>query len=448
MVNEKIVPRTFKGTRDFLPPEMMQRERIAGILRGIFRRYGFAPLETPAIEYLDVLMGKYGEEGDRLIFRLAYRDAATAGLRYDLTVPLARVVSQYPQLTRPFKRYQIQPVWRAEAPQLRQGRFREFYQCDVDVVGSTSVLADAEIVALTEEALSTLGFERFRIRVNHRKILAGIVEAAGLGPVWETPICRAMDKFDKVGAEGVSEELVRAGVADEARARLADVLEIRGAPVEVLSAVEPILAGTAQGPIGVVEMRRMLGYIEAFGVRPEHLTLDLNLSRGLDYYTGPVFESVLPDLPHIGSLTGGGRYDGLTGVFAEVPVPGTGTSIGLDRVMTALEQMNALSVSCSPTLCLVAHFDEATLAAALRFTARLRKTGVAAEVYYDADRLKKQFSYADKRTIPFVAVIGPDEAAAGRVTLKRMESGEQELLDEAVAVERLEEAARRLTSER
>jgi histidyl-tRNA synthetase len=193
-VSEKIVPRTFKGTRDFLPSEMMERERVVGILREIFRRYGFAPMETPAMEYLDVLLGKYGEEADRLIFRLAYRDGNTVALRYDLTVPLARVVSQYGEIARPFKRYQIQPVWRAETPQLRQGRFREFYQCDVDTVGSGSVLADAEIVALTDEALGALGFEGFVVRVNHRGILSGLVEAIGLGATWEAPICRAMDK--------------------------------------------------------------------------------------------------------------------------------------------------------------------------------------------------------------------------------------------------------------
>jgi len=441
-VSERIVPRTFKGTRDFLPPEMMERERIGTILRGIFRRYGFAPLETPAIEYLDVLLGKYGDEADRLIFRLAYKDAATAALRYDLTVPLARVISQYPQIPRPFKRYQIQPVWRAETPQLRQGRFREFYQCDVDVIGSSSILADAEIVAVTEEALSALGFERFRIRINHRKILAGIVEAAGLGPEWDLPVCRAIDKLDKIGHEGVAEELVRAGVSEEARARLATILEMRGEARAVLAAVEPSLAATASGPAGVAEMRRLLGELDALGVDGGHIAFDLYLSRGLDYYTGPIFESVLPDYPHIGSLTGGGRYDRLIGLFTGDPVPATGTTIGLDRIMTALEQSGGLQKAGSPTVCLVTQFEEATLPAALALATRLRRAGVPTEVYYDPDRLKKQFAYADKRAIPFVAVLGPDEAAAGKVTLKTMETGEQQLLDQDQAVATLVGALR------
>jgi histidyl-tRNA synthetase len=436
-VSEKIVPRTFKGTRDFLPSEMMERERVVGILREIFRRYGFAPMETPAMEYLDVLLGKYGEEADRLIFRLAYRDGNTVALRYDLTVPLARVVSQYGEIARPFKRYQIQPVWRAETPQLRQGRFREFYQCDVDTVGSGSVLADAEIVALTDEALGALGFEGFVVRVNHRGILSGLVEAIGLGATWEAPICRAMDKLDKIGRDGVLEELAAAEVPEDARSRLMDILEIRGEPAAVLDAIDPVLAATASGPRAVEEMRRMMGCLGDLGVGADRVTLDLNLARGLDYYTGPIFESVLPDHPHIGSLTGGGRYDGLIGLFTGEAIPATGTSIGLDRVMTALEQTGRLGAGAPATVCLVTYFDDGTLGAALRFVGRLRRERIPAEAYYDPDRLKKQFAYADKRGIPFVVVIGPDEAASGRVTVKEMAVGTQETLDEDAAVARL-----------
>ncbi len=433
-----IEPRILKGTRDFLPEEMLQREGIVAVIKGAFKRYGFLPIETPAMEYLDVLLGKYGEESDKLIYRLAYKDGRTLGLRYDLTVPLSRLIATYRGgIQMPFKRYQIQPVWRADRPQIRQGRFREFYQCDADVVGSDAMLADAEIVALTAEILSALGFERFLVRINHRKILGAVARHAGLGPESEAAVCGCIDKLDKIGPDGVRKEMHDCGFGDEAITHIFEVLELEGDEEELLGLLSGLLGDVEPAREGIKETRELLGAVRELGVPPDRFRLDLNLARGLDYYTGPIYESILPDHPHIGSLAGGGRYDELIGMYCGVDTPATGTTIGLDRIFAAMGQLGMLSEARTTTKVLVVNFGGGATAQALRTAGRFREAGVPTEVYYEPAKLKKQFSYADRKGIPFVAVVGEAEAASGEVGLKNMSTGEQERLPLDEALERL-----------
>jgi histidyl-tRNA synthetase len=433
-----IKPRIFKGTRDFLPEEMLQREEIIETIKGAFKRYGFLPVETPAMEFLDILLGKYGAEGDQLIYRLAYDDGATLGLRYDLTVPLSRLVAMYRgQMQLPFKRYQIQPVWRADRPQIRQGRFREFYQCDADTVGSASMTADAEIVALIWDILTSLGFENFVIRINHRKTLGAITRYAGLQAADESAVCRCIDKLDKVGLGGVRKEMADTGFSAEVVDRILRVLELQGDEVEILDSLESLLGRTEGAEQGTGETRRLLELLRALGVPAERFRLDLYLARGLDYYTGPIYESVLPDHPHIGSLTGGGRYDELIGIYSGVDVPATGTTIGLDRIFTALGQLGVLNKKQTSTRALVVNFGGTMEEEALKVAGKLREAGVFTEVYFEPDKLKKQFSYADRTGIPFVVIVGEEEAAAGEVGLKNMKTGEQERMPLSEAVRKL-----------
>jgi len=330
------------------------------------------------------------------------------------------------QLALPFKRYQIQPVWRADRPQIRQGRFREFYQCDADTVGSASMLADAEIVALTCELLGALGFEDFVIRINHRKILAAITQHAGLRPGDEQAVCRCIDKMDKVGLDGVRREMQESGFGEDVIGRILSVLELEGDGSEVLEKLESRLGGAGPAAAGIGQVREVLRMVRELGVPAGRYRLDLYLARGLDYYTGPIYESVLPAHPHIGSLTGGGRYDELIGLYSGVDVPATGTTIGLDRIFAAMDQLGLLDRARSSTRVLVVNFGGAEQAAALALAGKLRAAGVATEVYPDPDKLKKQFAYADKKGIAFVAIVGEQEAAAGQVSLKNMATGEQE----------------------
>ncbi|MFQ6091844.1 MAG: histidine--tRNA ligase [bacterium] len=420
-----IEPRVFRGTRDFLPEEMIHRDRIIGVMKSTFEKYGFEPLETPALEYWDVLTGKYGEEGEKLIYRLDYKGGYEVALRYDLTVPLSRVIALYPNLPKPFKRYQIQPVWRADKPQLRQGRFREFYQCDVDTVGSGSMLVDAEIIALTCEVLTNLGFETFRIRINNRKILAGVVEYA-CGDQWPiAEVCRCIDKLEKVGLDGVKEEMRRCQIPEASVQKLIKVLQISGDIETVFREIEKELRASEIGAAGLGEMRELFACVKGLGVPQQRCTFDLHLARGLDYYTGPIFETVLPDRPHIGSLAGGGRYDELIGLFSGVDMPATGTTIGLDRIDTAMQQLNMLEKVKTKTQVLVTLFNEETIDQNLKVLKELRDGGINAETYFEGDNLKRQFTYAHRKGIPFVLILGPDELDSGQISVKEMESGQQ-----------------------
>lgn len=425
MATKKITPRIFKGTRDFLPEEMLPREKILEVMKNTFRKYGFDPLETPAFEFVEVLSGKYGEEGEKLIYKLAYKGGNELALRYDLTVPLARVVAMYPDLVLPFKRYQIQPVWRADNPQLRQGRFREFYQCDVDTIGSASMLADAEIIAIIAEVLGRLGFQQFKIRINNRKILAGLVLFAGVDIKREAEVCRAIDKLGKIGLEGVKSELKEAGIAEKSIAKILDFCSISGDNATVLQEAQKRLASIPVAQEGLTELQELFGHLSALAVAESNITLDLSLARGLDYYTGPIFEAVVPDLPHLGSVAGGGRYDNLIGLFTGKDLPATGTTVGLDRIFTALQQLERLDKSKSATQVLVCLFDTETQKRALEITQNLRKAGLAAETYLAPDKLKKQLTYADRKKIPIVVIAGPEEMKNNTVTIRNMRTSEQ-----------------------
>ncbi|MBL0060601.1 MAG: histidine--tRNA ligase [bacterium] len=427
----RIEPRTFRGTRDFLPSELIPRRRIVRVIEEAYRRYGFQPLETPAIEYLDILTGK-SEENDKLIYeiRRARGDAeetaeSAIALRYDLTVPLARVVAQYAELPRPFKRYQIQPVWRADRPQPRQGRYREFVQCDADILGTDSPLADAEILALTNEVLTALGFQNFRIRLSSRKFLAGLSELVTSDESHFFDFCRCLDKLDKIGWDGVENEFSQNNIpAQTARSLVAELMNVGGTKPDFEAARK--LVDTNEAALnGISEIEIVFRAALELGVSEGNLVFDATLARGLDYYTGPIFETVLPDLPHLGSLTGGGRYDGLVATFSKHSVSATGTTIGLDRIQTALTQLKQFHREPSETQVLIARFDDAGVSTNLELAAELRRTGLRVEIWYDNDRMKKQFSYADQQKIPYVVVCGPDERARGEVSLKNLQTQQQ-----------------------
>ena len=436
-------PSTPKGTRDFSTLEMARRNYIFDTIRSVFRLFGYRQIETPALENLSTLMGKYGEEGDKLLFKvlnsgdfLAKGDASllenrdslpTApricdrGLRYDLTVPFARFVVQHrDELQMPFKRFQIQPVWRADRPQ--KGRYREFYQCDADVVGSDSLINEVELLQIIDEVFARLNI-RVAIKLNNRKILAGIAELIG-APDKLIDITVAIDKIDKIGLEKVNEELAERGLSAEAIEQLRPILEIGGTTAERLEKLASILASSETGTKGVEELRFVVGTTETLGLRAV-LDLDVSLARGLNYYTGTIIEVKALDT-EIGSISGGGRYDNLTGVFGMDGLSGVGVSFGADRIYDVL---NALGLfpddTARSTRVLFANFGEAEALASLRIIKELRAAGVATEIYPDASKMKKQIAYANALGVPFFAMVGETELANGTVALKNMATGEQ-----------------------
>ena len=435
-----------RGMRDFLPDAMRRRRRVIETVREVFERFGFEPLETPALERLETLEGKYGEEGDRLIYRVLKRGEggeegeSDLGLRYDLTVPLARVVAMNPDLPLPLRRWQIQPVWRADRPQ--RGRFREFLQCDVDVVGSPSPVADAECLAVVDAALTALGLGAFEVRLNHRGILRALAEAAGAGDR-ETDVLVALDKLDKVGRGGVEAELAARGLPPEAAGRLWSVLDRAGPPgalpaLEGLSAVNAGLPET--GRTAVDTLRRVLAHAADLGVPAGRIRFDPTLARGLDYYTGAVFETMVV-APHVGSISGGGRYDRLVGVFLGRDIPAVGVSLGLERILAVLEETQGAGGERPAARVLVAALDEACLPAALRAAAFLRAAGEAVVIAPDPLPMRKVLRQADQRRVPFAAVVGPDEAAAGTTFLRRLADGAQWILPAADLLAHLGEDA-------
>ncbi|HVG39018.1 MAG TPA: histidine--tRNA ligase [Pyrinomonadaceae bacterium] len=439
-----------RGMRDFLPADVRRRGYVIGAIRNVYERYGFEPLETPAVENIETLMGKYGEEGNQLIFKILKRGEgersgeADLALRYDLTVPLARVVAEYgDKLPKFFKRYQIQPVWRADRP--ARGRFREFYQCDVDALGSSSMMIEAQLCAAAGEALNLLGFRDYTIRLNHRQVLAGVLKGAGIASEKQAEALVALDKLDKIGAEGVAGELAARGVSPESGERLlnffaqlddlqqaatlaADAVgmsERAAYNAAVLGRLVEFIGDQEAGARGVDELRQILRYAEACGIA-ERLKVDPNLARGLSYYTGAIMEISVADLP--GSLGGGGRYDNLVGMFSGKNVPACGFSLGLERiivVMTEREMFPPHLSAASPIDVMVAVWDEGAVEDALLLARALRKEALRVEVYAEPDKLGKQFKYASARGVLFVAVAGPDERARGEVSLKDLRSGEQ-----------------------
>ncbi len=420
----KIKPRIYKGTRDFLPEQMVKRNYVINIIKEIFEKFGFEPLETPTLELWETLSGKYGEEGDRLTYRFIDRGQREVGLRYDLTVPLSRVVAMYPQIPKPFKRYQIQPVWRADKPQ--KGRFREFYQCDVDIVGSPSVLADAEIIAVIYHALQRLHFQKFTIRINSRKILSGITEISGAGSDADIEVSRAIDKLDKIGLEGVRQELLKRGISPEGTERILNILNISGNNTERLQQTAELLRESQVGSEGVREIEELFGYLEMYEIPRDFLLFDLYLARGLDYYTGPIFETVVEE-PRIGSITGGGRYDKLIGLFSGQDHPATGSSIGLERIITVMDELNMFPAHLrTPVQVLVTVFDSSTLPYSIRLANQLRGAGINTDLYTGKSKLRGQFGLANDKGIPLVLIAGPDEMQAEQVTIKDMRSGTQQ----------------------
>ena len=456
-----------KGTRDFSPLEMARRNYIFDTIKSVFSLYGFQQIETPAMENLSTLMGKYGEEGDKLLFKILNSgdwkgaldaDALTnstigaltskvseKGLRYDLTVPFARFVVQHREdIQFPFKRYQIQPVWRADRPQ--KGRYREFYQCDVDVVGTNSLLSEVELIQIVEEVYRRLGI-RVSLHINNRKILAGIAEVIGQ-PERIIDITVAIDKLDKIGIDNVNKELLDRGLPQDAVEALQPILNLNGTNNEKLDQLAEVLATSEIGLKGIEELRSIftlyaastqdgdLATYEQSGLQVE---LDLCLARGLNYYTGAIFEVKALDV-QMGSITGGGRYDNLTGIFGMPNVSGVGISFGADRIYDVLSELNLYPENLqSTTQLLFATFGEQELLYALGWAKVLREKGVSVEVYPEPTKMKKQMSYADSKKIPFVAIVGSDEMAAGKVMLKNMLSGEQQLvtLDELVQLDEL-----------
>ena len=408
---------------------MARRNYIFDTIRSVFSLYGFSQIETPAMENISTLMGKYGEEGDKLLFRIqnSGEKAASApekGLRYDLTVPFARYVVQHrEELSFPFKRYQIQPVWRADRPQ--KGRYREFYQCDVDVIGSDSLVGELELIQIVEEVYRRLGI-RVCLHINNRKVLAGIAEVIG-APDKMIDITVAIDKLDKIGVEAVNAELLERGLSDEAVQALQPILNLSGTTAEKLTALRTILANSEVGLKGVEELEEVFGKLSVVNCQLS-IDLDLCLARGLNYYTGAIFEVKALDA-QIGSITGGGRYDNLTGIFGLPGVSGVGISFGADRIYDVLSELNLFPESLqSGTTLLFATFGQEELGMALGWAKALRQEGIAVEVYPEPTKMKRQMSYADQKHIPWVAIIGGDELEQKKVMLKNMQSGEQRLV--------------------
>ena len=443
-----------KGTRDFSPAEMVKRNYIFDTIRSVYQRYGYLPIETPSMENTETLMGKYGEEGDRLIFRILdsgnpfdqfkisdenFKVSNISGkaLRYDLTVPFARyVVMNRNDITFPFKRYQIQPVWRADRPQ--KGRYREFYQCDADVIGSNSLLNEVELIEIINEVFSKLKLG-VTIKINNRKILSGIAEVIGEKDKI-IDITVAIDKLDKIGVDGVNKELQEKGISQTAFIKLQPLITFKGNTTEKLALLKWVLADSEIGKKGIEELEYIFEKISNVEHRMSNVELDITLARGLNYYTGAIIEVKVnePNSTFTGSICGGGRYDDLTGIFGLPDVSGVDISFGADRIYDVLEELKLFPDSASTsTKVLVTNFGEAEENYALKITRQLREAGINTELYPDATKLKKQFAYADSKKIPFVITAGKDEIEKGIVALKNMSNGEQYALTLSEAIEKL-----------
>jgi histidyl-tRNA synthetase len=424
-----------RGMRDFLPEDVRRRQYVISVIAEVYQRYGFEPLETPAVENIETLMGKYGEEGDRLIFRILKRGEegrtgeADLALRYDLTVPLARVVAHHrAALPKFFKRYQVQPVWRADRPQ--KGRFREFYQCDVDAIGSTSLVVEAELLSAAAEVFQRLGFDDFVIRLNHRKALTGLLEAAGVAPSSHGEALVALDKLDKIGREGVANELAGKGLVAAPAADALVSLFAGGDSMDnsdVLARLQRDMQGHQTGLAAAIAIEEIARLCESTPARGR-IRVDPSLARGLSYYTGAIFEVVVADLS--GSLAGGGRYDELVGMFLGAQVPACGISLGLERILVVMGERGMFPASLTTTAAdvMVTIWNANAAADAIRLAGELRTDGLRVDVYPEAEKLGKQVKYADSRGIRFVAIVGDQEASRGEVAVKNLSSQEQHVM--------------------
>jgi len=444
-----------KGTRDFSPTEMAKRNYIFDTIKNIFKLYGFQQIETPAMENLSTLMGKYGEEGDKLLFKILNSGdylsnvnsseliepnisklttkISEKGLRYDLTVPFARYVVQYQNdITFPFRRYQIQPVWRADRPQ--KGRYREFYQCDVDIIGSNSLLNEVELVQIVDNIYRNLSINVV-MKINNRKILSGIAETIGEADRI-VDITVAIDKLDKIGLDKVNEELSMKGVSAEAIVKLQPILQLSGNNNEKLNQIELVIGQSEIGKKGIAEMRTIFNYLESMALNTE-IELDLTLARGLNYYTGAIFEVKSKDV-QIGSITGGGRYDDLTGIFGFPGVSGVGISFGADRIYDVMSQLDLFPKDAvASTQVMFVNFGEKEEKYCLPLLSQLRVAGISSEIYPDADKMKKQLNYANRKGVKFVALAGESETKMGMINLKNMGTGDQQLIKSTEMIEAL-----------
>ncbi|HUG89867.1 MAG TPA: histidine--tRNA ligase [Planctomycetaceae bacterium] len=434
MTRSLIKPQTLKGFRDYLPDRMLARERLIDTARAVYRSFGFSPIDTPALEYAEILLGKGGEESDKQLFRFTDQGGRDVALRFDLTVPFARFAAQHlAEIGTPFKRYHIGTVWRGEKPQM--GRFREFLQCDFDTIGTESNVADIETLLVIHDLFERIGFSRFTVRVNNRLVLNGLMEQLGLtGRTGD--VLRVLDKLAKIGGDAVIAELTeKAGLTNDQAARVLELAGLTGAPDEILSRLEGLLAGSEIGERGVARLGELFAAARTTGIPSDRVALDVSIARGLDYYTGTIYETFLGDLPGIGSVCSGGRYDNLAELFTSQPLPGVGASLGLDRLLAAMEELGLIATATTPAPVLVTVFDADRVGDYLRIARELRRAGIATEVFPDVRPIGKQLKYASRKGFRAAVIAGADEFARGVWQLKDLARGEQQEVGETGLVE-------------
>jgi histidyl-tRNA synthetase len=433
-------PQILKGFRDYYPRQMILRQRIISLFREVFESHGFEPIDTPALEYLEVLTGKAGEN-EKLMYHFEDQGERHVGLRYDLTVPLSRFVAMHEnEIVLPFKRYHIAPVWRAEKPQ--RGRFREFWQCDADIAGTPSMLADAEVVAIMAEALTAVRLPKFTIHISHRRLLSGLAEAAGVPAEDAGTIYRSIDKLGKIGENGVFAELTGEGLDDDVASRVIELVTATGEPVDLIQSLRDRLVNVDGAIQALDELGELFAYLPSFGVSPESYMLDLSLARGLDYYTGPIYEATV-DEPKVGSVAGAGRYDGLVGAFLGRPVPATGISLGLERIVEVVQEFDLLPTPSTVAQAAVLVFPD-TIDAAAQLATELRRAGLRIDLSLQPRRsIGDQLKTASRKGIPFAVIAGSKELEAGEAAIKRLDSGEQD----TVPLSQLAEHLRKLLKE-
>ena len=433
-----IRPRVPRGMRDILPEQMIRRQYVIDVIRNVFEEFGFEPLQTPALELSEVLTGKYGPDAEKLIYQAGHVGGKEdISLRYDLSVPLCRVIAMHPQLPKPFKRYQIDPVWRAERPQ--KGRYRQFFQCDADTVGTESMLADAENVNLIYQVLTRLGFEQFEVNINNRKLITGIGQFAGVPTEQLGGLYRSIDKLDKIGVSGVRDELAENQISEPVIEKLLALLQIEGDTVTVLNALNKQLGDSEVAREGIAELEELNSYLTTLGVPDKFYRVNVSMVRGLEYYTGPIYETVVEE-PKIGSITGGGRYDELIGSFSKQGYPATGTSFGIERILDVMEEFDMFPAAVGKTVTqvLVTVFDADLAQESLKLATLLRQDGIRTEVYSRPTRLSTQIKYADTKGIPYAVILGSDELEAGKVAIRNLASREQQIVPRAEFVEHIQ----------
>ena len=439
MATPFIKPRVPRGMRDILPEQMIRRQYVINVIREVFEEFGFEPLQTPALELSEVLTGKYGPDAEKLIYQAGHVGGKEdISLRYDLSVPLCRLIAMYPQLPKPFKRYQIDPVWRAERPQ--KGRYRQFFQCDADTVGSESMLTDAENVTLIYQVLTRLGFKQFEININDRKLITGIGQFAGVPTEQLGGLYRSIDKLDKIGLAGVRAELAENQIPEPVIEKLLALLEVEGDAATVLSALSEQLGDAEVAREGIAELKALIGYLTTLGVPDKFYKVNVSMVRGLEYYTGPIYETVVEE-PKIGSITGGGRYDELIGSFSKQGYPATGTSFGIERIIDVMEEFDMFPVAVGKTVTqvLVTVFDADLAQESLKVASLLRQSGIRVEVYSRPARMSAQIKYADTKGIPYAVILGSDEVEAGTVAVRDLANREQHIVPRGELIGRIKQ---------